>query len=642
MKFLSIILFSLLSLPCNLIAQTTAGSPSPDIDFSKPVALLAPVELSRVKEIAAMLENQPKGLGEPCTNRRNWDKLKLSGKYAKVITEADRILEQGIPVWDEDLYMGIFTKGDSQSGKDLLSKRIRALVSLTWAECIENQGKYVPIIETVLKEFITQKTWVNPRNFNRENFDGLVELSTAGYTHNIAQVLYLLGVKLSPQIRKETLSALYQRAFNPILNTLKTKNTDHGWLTGTNNWNAVCLSGVTGAALTLIADREDRATFVAIAERYVKNFVAGFLDDGYCTEGLSYFNYGFGHYITLRENILQATNGKLDLFNDNPKIIKIAWFLPNMEIINGVYPAIADCKQDSKPSGGILHYVSKNLGMGLKTYESLSFEGRTADLMEDLMNVFPNSSTKAGLPPSESAQENQLRAYFDVAGVLTVRPAETHKHAMGATFKGGTNNEHHNHNDLGSFTIVVGDEILIGDPGSIPYTAKTFSAQRYEYKSLGSYGHPVPLIAGKQQSPGADACAKILKTDFTDKKDVLSMDLASAYNVPGLKTMTREFIYTREKSESLQIIDEFEFTSPQSFETALITRGKWEKISDNQLIIEGKVEKLKVTITSQQGEVSIKSEEISEEKGAPYTRLALKLTSPVKAGRFIITCAPLK
>ena len=131
--------------------------------------------------------------------------MKTSAKYAKVIKEADKILALGIPAWDEDLYMGIFTRGDSQSGKDLLSKRIRALISLTWAECLDNRGKYVATIERTLKEFITQKTWVNPRNFSEKNFGGLVELSTASYTQNIAQVLYLLGEKLSPGIRKEHL-----------------------------------------------------------------------------------------------------------------------------------------------------------------------------------------------------------------------------------------------------------------------------------------------------------------------------------------------------------------------------------------------------------------------------------------------------
>jgi hypothetical protein len=604
-------------------------------NFKVPVVGLAPLDKHRVEEIVFMLTAQPKGFGEPCTDRENWDKLKASDKYTQTLKEAGKIRTEGIPAWDENLYMGFFTKGDSQSGKDLLAKRIRALVTLTWAECIENNGAYIAAIEKALQEIIFQKTWVNPRNYNEKNYNALVELSTASYAHNIAQVVYLVGSKLKPETRKQAIAALYQRAFNPLLKTIETQNKDHNWITGTSNVNAVCLSGVTCAALTVIPDKTERATFVAIAERYIKNFVAGFLDDGYCTEGLDYFNYGFGRYITLRENLLQATEGKLDLFKDNPKIIKIAWFLPNMEIINGVYPAIADCRQYSKPSGAILHYVSKNLGMGLKTYELMSFEGNTSDLMADVMNVFPNSSLKTG-SSAQSEGEIKPRAYFDVAGILTVRPTRLHPHAISATLKGGNNNEHHNHNDLGSFTLVVGDEILVGDPGSIPYTAETFSAQRYEYKSLGSYGHPVPLVSGQQQRPGAGARAKVLKADFSDKKDVFTLDLASAYAVPGLQTLIREFSYSRNKTESLQVTDEFEFTSPQTFETALITRGRWKKVSENLLLIEGKTEKLLVTISSSQGAFTVESEEISEEKGVPYTRIGISIKKPVMAGKISI------
>ena len=637
MKTSSAILFVLPAV-FGISAETQASLP--ENSFKAAVVKLAPIDRSRVSELTSMLSAQPRGFGEPCSDRKSWNKLKGSGKYVKVLKEANKILAQGIPPWDENLYMSIVTKGDSQSGKDLLARRIRALVSLAWAECIDNQGKYVPAIEQALKELIAQKTWVNPRDFNPKTFKGLVELSTASYVHNIAQVLYLLGDKLSPGVRKEALAAIYQRAFTPLLTTIGTRDGRHGWLTGTNNWNAVCLSGVAGAALTVIQDKEERATFVAIAERYIKNFVAGFLDDGYCTEGVGYFNYGFGHYITLREAILQATGGKLDLFNDNPKIDKIAQFLPNMEIINEVYPAIGDCRQYSKPSASILHYVSKNLGMGLNAYDSLRFEGRTGDLLEDVMNVFSNSAARTGLPHSKSVQEDRLRAYFDAAGVLTVRPAEAHSHAMGATLKGGNNNEHHNHNDLGSYTIAVGNAILMGDPGSIPYTAKTFSPQRYEYKSLGSYGHPVPLPAERQQRPGAQAHAIVLKADFTDLKDTLSLDLSSAYDIPGLQALTREFVYLRGKTETLQVTDEFEFTSPQSFETALITRGKWKKVSANQLLLEGRAEQLTATITPPLGAFSIESEEISEEKGAPYTRVGLRLTNPVKAGKLTVTYAP--
>lgn len=596
---------------------------------------IVPVDPVRVAEITEMLSEKPRGFGDPCIDRKRWSELKASGRYRKVLAEADRVSVEGLPVWDEALYMGFFTKGDSQSGKDMQSGRMRAFVQLVWAECIDNRGKYMPAIEKALKELIMQKTWVHPRNFSQRNFGGLVELSTASYVQNIAEAVYLLGDKLDSSLREQAIRALYQRAFKPLLKTIATGNHDHGWLTGTNNWNAVCLSGVVGAALTVIADKRERATFIAIGERYIHNFVSGFPRDGYCTEGLSYFNYGFGRYITLREIVLQATAGKLDLFDENPIIEKNAWFLPNMEIINGIYPAIGDCKQYAEPSISILSYMSRNLGMGLSKYEGVNLEGRTNDLQADLMSVFPNSGT-SGRPTEHHEAVNKLRGYFDVAGVLTVRPREAHSHSMGATLKGGNNAEHHNHNDLGSFTLVVGDEILVGDPGSIPYTAKTFSPQRYEYKTLGSYGHPVPLVAGTEQHAGADARAEVMKADFSAGEDVFLLDISSAYRVPGLQKLTREFKYFRGGSERLRVTDTFEFARPQAFESALITRCRWRKISANKLMIAGKNDSVVVTITSPGGPFVVKSEIIAEEHGEPYTRIGMRLVDAVESGRFIM------
>ena len=43
------------------------------------------------------------------------------------------------------------------------------------------------------------------------------------------------------------------------------------------------------------------------------NFLKGFTPDGYCGEGTGYWNYGFGHYVFLAEEIRLATGGQIDL-----------------------------------------------------------------------------------------------------------------------------------------------------------------------------------------------------------------------------------------------------------------------------------------------------------------------------------------
>ena len=43
----------------------------------------------------------------------------------------------------------------------------------------------------------------------------------------------------------------------------------------------------------LLPDKEERAYFVAAAEKYNVYGMKGYADDGYCSEGVGYYNYGF-------------------------------------------------------------------------------------------------------------------------------------------------------------------------------------------------------------------------------------------------------------------------------------------------------------------------------------------------------------
>lgn len=610
-------------------------------DNSKPVVLLQPLDMQRVGQIAAMLPEKPSGFGQTYKDRKAWSRLFHSGKYTKLLKSADSSLKEPFPAWSDPDYLAYWTKGTSVPGKNMLQKRLAWLTWYVFAECLTDQGKYTKAAENAILELCRQKSWVNPtHDYNKVNFEGkkyLVELSAVSYAHHIAQALYLLDDKIDPKVKEEAIKALRMRVFDPVLNSVATGNNENFFLTNTNNFNAVCLSGTVGAAATIIDDKTERAKFIAIAERYHKNGVHGFLPDGYCTEGLGYYNYGFGHFVLLRETIYKNTNGRIDLFAD-PKVKLIAEFLPKTVIIHDVFPSIGDCRPYTQPSAFILYYVNRNLGTDISDFKKTNFEGRSTDLAESILAVFPEKISSGQVP--EKSKGDKLRSYFDQAGVLTVRPGENPDLDMGVAIKGGNNNEHHNHNDIGSFSIVVGDEVLMGDPGIIPYTSKTFGPERYTYKTIASYGHPVPLIAGKEQRPGAEAKANIISTSFTEGQDKLLMDIASAYPVKELKKLEREFVYSRNAKGSLTVTDHFSFSNGQSYETALITRGYWKQINAREIEITGKKDKLLVTIASKNG-FEIKSEVLSE-GGKPYTRLAIRLLKPLEEGTISMIFKPVR
>ena len=157
------------------------------------------------------------------------------------------------------------------------------------------------------------------------------------------------------------------------------------WLTSKMNWNSVCLAGVTGAALTSIESPQRRAFFAASAEKYIQYFLEGFTPDGYCSEGVGYWNYGFGHFVMLAETIKQATGGKVDLLA--PKRIRpIALFGRRMEILPGVYPAFADCTRGCKTRPDIDGFLESPLRIRLEGIGKIKC-GIGSDVQDPLVQV---------------------------------------------------------------------------------------------------------------------------------------------------------------------------------------------------------------------------------------------------------------
>jgi hypothetical protein len=603
-------------------------------------APLQQIDEHRVAEIMKMLPDKPAGFGDPCNKREVWDRLLRSGKYDTFLNEMKNYV---MPAFSEEDYFSLSngTASSSAQGLNMMRNRAMGLARLTWAECLENKGNCVKKIEDALQDIINQKSWVSPRNdFKFKNYNGIeysVELTSALYAHTIAQTVYLLGDRLSPRICKLAVEAVTKRCFEPVLYKIGTqnKNSESQFIVMTNNYNHVCLAGVTGAALALIDDKHKRAVFAYIGEHYAQNGLSGFGDDGYCSEGIGYFNYGFGHFVVLGECLRQATSGKIDLF-DNPKVRKIAEYPIKLEISDNVYPAIADSQIGASPDSSIMFYVNRIYQMGLDEYEKVDLEGKMNffSSITNIMMAFPNSASVIHPSTAQKDNEIKLRSFFEQSAVLIVRPSTGG--LLGVAVKGGNNAENHNHNDLGSYTIVAGDENMAGDQGSIPYTKDIFSAaHRYNYKTVGSYGHPVPLVAGRQQKPGAEAKAVIVGNSFTDEQDVFTLDLRAAYDVPSLTRLERTMIFSRKSIGEVSFEDSFTFTKPDSFETAIITRSKFSKLADDRYLLEGERGKVEVTIASPGNSLSVRQETVNE-GGKPYTRIGVYIDKPVKEGKIVI------
>ena len=600
---------------------------------AKPYAELSP---ARIAELALLLPEQPRGFGAPCRDRAAWSEVATNPGFVKLIASTAKQIGQPLPPWSDDLYLDFSRTGKRPPGERMLSSRHRPLREFVWAECVENRGRFLPDLEKMLLEYVAEPTWTLPAHdrdlgcFKRTAYS--VDLAASAFAHELAQALYLLGDKLSPGTRARVMAALEQRIFAPLRASFRTGKGNF-WLRVEMNWNPVCLDGSVGAALAVLPGREDRALFAAAGEHYGQYYLAGFTADGYCGEGLGYWNYGMSHFLLLREHLWQATGGKVDLFQD-AKIRKAALYAIHIEMVNGVYPAIADCRWGTTPSSEILSYLSRALGLGLKDSEAAWDPFTQRDLAFGPMEIFPNS-LRAAKTPSDAGESAALRYFFDQAGVLVCRTRPGAARPMGAVLKGGHNDEPHNHNDVGSFTLMVGHEAMVADPGGPwAYNSRTFGPERYTgFKLFSSLGHDVPVVAGRAQIPGRAARARILATHFTEARDEIVMDLAAAYDAPELKKLVRTFVFDRQAS-ALTVTDDFEFSRPARFETALTTRADWRQQAPDQIAFTAGGERIVAEIQAP-GAIDLVSETITEDC-TPFARLGLKLKTPLAAGQVVV------
>lgn len=92
--------------------------------------------------------------------------------------------------------------------------------------------------------------------------------------------------------------------------------------------------------------------------------------------------------------------------------------------------------------------------------------------------------------------------------------------------KAGDNDDSHNHNDVGSFTVYRDGVPMFIDVGVESYTRKTFSPQRYEIWTMQSGYHNLPAFGGVDQKDGKEFGASHVRWELGEERAEIEMELA--------------------------------------------------------------------------------------------------------------------
>lgn len=352
-----------------------------------------------------------------------------------------------------------------------------------------------------------------------------------------------------PGVRERLRHEAELRVFAPF------ETRDDFWWLGywreVNNWNPWILGNVLLAAVLLLDDPERVARLTARALDSLDRYVATLPADGAIDEGVAYWWNGAGRMLELLALVSQLTDGALDAAS-LPLIAEVLRFPMRMQLGDDWYVNVADGWARSR--GGEPWQLPFRWGRR-------TGDARVADWASGGRRPgTPVAPVKGGLPrfvravadpewrDAVPAAPPLPRSVWLPSVQLLVRRGHAGD-ASGLTLaaKGGSNDENHNHKDLGSFIVAAGGRPLLVDVGKPTYTRQTFSPERYGIRAMQSGWHNAPAPRGLEQGEGPAFSARVLTAPAGEPRaaaadgDAFALDLTGAYPLAAGEEWTRAF-----------------------------------------------------------------------------------------------------
>ena len=574
---------------------------------------------ARVREIAAMLPEEPGFPSVRIDARDFWSRAPASAvKGGAALLARPRLVN------DESGYTNVVFLG---------SKVARELDTLVYAECAENKGRFLPRIVETIDDLCAARTWMNPYH-DRPNFGNFygkyrsIDLNGGQISMTVAFALDRLKGRIPPATVARAMDRFRVFIVEPYLRSARKGDFSHqSWFFGHSNWNAACHWQSVALAMSVLSDRTERAEFIEGAERAMPFFLGGFSDEGYCLEGLDYWNYGFGEFLRLTHIVYNVTGGGVD-FSKMPKA-KACYLYPfGFELADRCSPQFNDGTA-SVPAREVLY-----LGEFFWPDARSDFaNGMTAFSLGSCIAPVVGVRRESWRPrPPAPPPRLPIRTFFKDAQVLITRPAAPDASTLSACIKGGDNGVPHNHNDAGQFIVAIGSTQMVQDPAGKVYDLDTFGPKRYEHPMLNSYGHAVPLPDGTLQSDGKKFAAKIAGTSFSDARDEIVLDLKGAYKSTNILKLERRMVYDRANG-TVTISDDARFAKAGPYESPISTFGEVVKrdapgaFSIVRKTTQGE-KRLDFTVDTKGAKWHVKEEKIPNPKRREPTRWAVVIDEP--------------
>ena len=603
----------------------------------------------QIKE-ALVMNQQWNPFPKQYTDRAAWDAF-LGENKEILIKTGERYLGYEWKVIKNSYYLAYERTGDRNIMQSPYSANNRALAALVAGELAEGKGRFMDDIIDGVVHSCEMTSWALSahlyslsklgRSIPYEN-EFVLELTQGELSQLLSWTYYYLHGemdKVSPTIAKRLRNELQKRELDPYM-----QRSDFWWMgfdhpenRVINNWNPWCNDNAIICFMLLENDKDKLADAVYRTMLSVDKYINWVTADGACEEGPSYWGHAHGKLYDYLVKLNWITGGKVNLF-DMPLVKNMGEYIVRSDVGKGWVVNFADAEAKGGGDPSMTFRFGKAVGSELMM--------RYAAARNQVRPYRPSPGTDVFRLLEGLRYCTELKNYDTnvVVPAYSWYPATefcylTNTNGFFVAMKGGHNNESHNHNDVGTCTVYLNSTPLLIDAGTGTYTAKTFSAQRYELWMMQSQYHNLPSINGVMQHQGRNYRSANVKADT--KKQVFSLDIAGAYPAEAkVKSWNRSY---RLGKQALVIQDKFALTETVAPNTVnFMTWGKVDASKPGVIYLEVNGEKASLTYDKNQFKASVETIALPDVRlskiwGKEIYRIVLTVQKQTMTGTYTYT-----
>ena len=451
------------------------------------------------------------------------------------------------------------------------NSNLNAISALFIAEMTEGKGRFMDQLSNGIFHTCEMTSWAISAHLAHQRVKGsfpklgdhVIELVSGDIGATFSWIYYFLNKefdKINPLISERLHYEIEDRILTPYLNETRfwwmasEVTADKGFV---NNWNPWCNANVLQCFLLVEKDKERLLKGVYKTMVSVDKFINYNHDDGACEEGPSYWGHAAGKMYDYLQALYDATDGRISIFSD-PMIKNMGEYISRSYVGNGWVVNFAD----ASAKGSFDYRLIYRYGSMVKSTEMEQFASylkkeypKNVSLTRDMYRTLADLSSEKEIDKSNP---------IHIATPFTWYPNTEFCYMSEGRFffaaKGGYNEESHNHNDVGTFSLYADNEPLLIDVGVGTYTRKTFSSERYTIWTMQSDYHNLPRVNGFSQSFGRKYKARDLKAD--KNKKTFSLDISQSYPAEaGINKWIRNYKLSK---NGLTIEDSFDLKNAQT------------------------------------------------------------------------------